>query len=386
MKLATIALAASLAFPLSALLAPTPVQAQGAVTATTAAPVQPKEGWYRHIVDTAYVRGQVDIPPKKGVMVIDSRPAARQFDPGHIPGALNIPDTQFDKQLARLPADKGTLLIFYCGGYECMLSHSSAFKAEKLGYTNIKVYAAGMPEWKSAGHPVAVSLAHIRKLGEDKAAFVLIDSRPKRVADKGMMPGAVNIPDTDFDKQVASLPGDKATPLIFYCGGLECVLSDKSAAKARALGYTQVYTYPEGYPEWEATQTASAPGATSTAAAPAAGAVALVPGKEKGTVTVASFEQVWKSRPGSVLLVDVRDAKEFANGAIKGAVNLPINDLEKKVGTLPTDKPVIFVCGTGARSGEAYDMVKLYRAEVQAFFLDAEAKFMADGSYTMKQK
>jgi len=31
-------------------------------------------------------------------------------------------------------------------------------------------------------------------------------------------------------------------------------------------------------------------------------------------------------------------------------------------------------------------MVKLHRAEVQAYFLGAEAKFMADGTYTIKQK
>ena len=71
-------------------------------------------------------------------MIIDSRPAA-QYD-GHIPGAINIPDSQFDKLVDKLPADKATLLLFYCGGLECMLSHNSAFKAEKLGYTNVKVY------------------------------------------------------------------------------------------------------------------------------------------------------------------------------------------------------------------------------------------------------
>jgi len=44
----------------------------------------------------------------------------------------------------KLPQDKSTLLIFYCGGVECMLSHNSAFKAEKLGYTNIRVYSAAL--------------------------------------------------------------------------------------------------------------------------------------------------------------------------------------------------------------------------------------------------
>jgi rhodanese-related sulfurtransferase len=55
-----------------------------------------------------------------------------------------------------------------------------------------------------------------------------------------MIPTAINISDTEFDKQVDKLPADKATPLIYYCGGLECVLSDNSAEKARKLGYTNV--------------------------------------------------------------------------------------------------------------------------------------------------
>ena len=105
--------------------------------AADGATIQAREGWYKALVDFDFVRPNVDIPPKKGVMLIDSRPAARQYDPGHIPGAVNIPDSQFDKLVDKLPADKATLLIFYCGGVDCMLSHSSAFKAEQLGYTQI---------------------------------------------------------------------------------------------------------------------------------------------------------------------------------------------------------------------------------------------------------
>jgi len=357
--------------------------------AADAVTIQPKDGWYnKALVDFDFVKQNVSIPPKKGVMIIDSRPAARQYDPGHIPGAINIPDSQFDKMVDKLPADKATLLLFYCGGLECMLSHNSAFKAEKLGYTNIKVYPAGSPEWKAKGAQMSVSAAYIKKLAEDKAPHVLIDARPKRVADKGMIPGAINISDTEFDKQVDKLPADKATPLIYYCGGMECVLSDNSAEKAKKLGYTNVLTYPPGYPEWEKLHGApAAAGAPAGAAAgPAASSAALVPGKEKGSVTVDSFQAVWKANPGSVMLVDVRDAKEVASGMIKGSVNIPMNELEKKVATLPTDKPVVFVCGTGARSGEAYDTVKLLGGKVQASFLDADVKFNTDGSYTMAAK
>jgi rhodanese-related sulfurtransferase len=362
-----------------------PVQA----FAADAAAIQPKDGWYtKALVDYDFMRQNVSIPPKKGVVIIDSRPAARQYDPGHIPGAINIPDSQFDKMVDKLPADKATLLLFYCGGLECMLSHNSAFKAEKLGYTNIKVYPAGSPEWKAKGAQMSVSAAYIKKQIDDKAPYVLIDARPKRVADKGMIPTAINISDTEFDKQVDKLPADKATLLIYYCGGLECVLSDNSAEKAKKFGYTNVLTYPPGYPEWEKLHGAPAAATTSAgaAASPAAGSAALVPGKEKGSVTVDSFEQVWRSNPGSIMLVDVRDPKEVASGMIKGSVNIPMNELEKKIATLPSDKPVVFVCGTGARSGEAYDTVKLLGGKVQASFLDADVKFNADGSYTMAAK
>ena len=350
------------------------------------APIAPRDGWYnKALVGFEFVRDNVDIPPKKGVAIIDSRPAARQYDPGHLPAAINIPDTQFDKLVDKLPADKSTLLIFYCGGLECPLSHNSAFKAEKLGYTQIKVYPAGMPDWKEKGGMISVSAAHIKKLIDDKASYLLIDARPKRVADKGMIPTAVNISDTDFDKQVDKLPADKTTALIYYCGGLECVLSDKSAEKAKKLGYTNVFTYPEGYPEWEKLHGAAAvttsAGGISASATPAA----LVAGKEKGSVTVESFQKTWESAPQSLLLVDVRDPREFSAGTIKGAVSVPINELEKKVSSLPLDKPVVFFCSTGARSGEAYDTVKLLRDEVKAYFLDADIKF-AEGGYTIKQK
>lgn len=371
-----------------AALAFAPLAYQPVAEAQTAA-VQPKEGWYKDLVDFDYMRQNVSIPLKKGVMIIDSRPAARQYDPGHIPGAINIPDTQFDKQADKLPADKATQLLFYCGGLECMLSHNSAFKAEKLGYTNIKVYPAGSPEWKAKGAPMSVSAAYIKKLIDDKASYVLIDARPKRVADKGMIPTALNISDTEFEKHMDKLPADKTTLLIYYCGGLECVLSDNSAEKARKLGYTNVLTYPPGYPEWEKLNGAATPtaGAAANMAPGMTQAMAqLAPGKEKGSVTVESFEKVWQQNPGSVLLVDVRDSKEVTSGMIKGSVNIPMNELEKKIATLPTDRQVVFVCGTGARSGEAYDTVKLLGGKVQAFFLDADVKFNADGTFSMKQK
>ncbi|MDD5297512.1 MAG: rhodanese-like domain-containing protein [Rhodocyclaceae bacterium] len=365
-----------------------PLTVSTVALAADAAVVQPREGWYKSLVGFDFVRQNVDIPPRKGVMIVDSRPAARQFDPGHIPGAVNIPDTQFEKMVDKLPADKATLLIFYCGGVDCPKSHKSAFMAEALGYSNIKVYAEGFPDWTAKGGGVSVSAAYIKKLMDEKSAYTLIDARARRVSDKGMIPTAIAVSDTDFDKHVDKLPADKKSLVIYYCGGLECPLSDKSADKARKLGYTNVVTFPEGYPEWEKTFGAgpASAGAAEVKTGAAKPTAALVAGKEKGSVTPASFQQVWKENPGSILLVDVRDAKELLEGNIKGAVNIPMNDLEKKLSNLPKDKPVVFFCGTGSRAGEAYDTVKLLGADVQAWFIDAGVKIAPDGSFSIVER
>ena len=373
----TLLVAVAAALGVTPLVYPTPS------FAADAAAIQPRDGWYaKALVDYDFVRQQVSIPPKKGVVIIDSRPAARRYDVGHLPSAINIPDTQFDKFKHLLPDDKAKLLIFYCGGLDCMLSHDSAKKAEAMGHTNIKVYAEGEPEWVKRGLPLSVSTAYVKKLLDDKEKFALIDSRPKRVFDKGAIPGAVNIPDTEFDKHVDKLPADKAMPLIFYCGGLECVLSDKSADKARALGYTSVKAYSEGYPAWaKAFPDAVVGGEAAAAPAPAPKALDIQPGKDKGTIAAMSFDKLYRETPEAALFVDVRDAKEFATGPLKGAINIPLGQLEKRVGELPTGKPVVFLCGTGGRAGEAYDTTKLLRPEVTAYFLDADVTFNADGTY-----
>jgi rhodanese-related sulfurtransferase len=345
----------------------------------------PKFEQYKNIVDLQFMKENATIPVKDGILVIDARPS-RKFDAGHIPGSINIPDTSFAKMTDKLPADKGTHLVFYCGGLKCPLSHKSAFKAEKLGYTNISVYAQGEPVWTKDGNLISVSEKYVKKLIDKKAAYTLVDSRPKRkVKSTGSVPTAINIPDTFFKKMTDQLPADKDQELIFFCGGFKCPLSPKSANKAIALGYTNVKVFQAGHPAWLAaygkTETTAAAGGAKAAAMPSA---ALEIGPDGDTVTVASFKKILEGSPDAVHVIDVRDAAEFEGGSIKGAVNIPVDEIEDKVAELPSDKPIVFVCATGARSGEAYDIVSLEREDLKMYFLDAEITYGADGSYEMK--
>ena len=363
--------------------------AQGiGIAAAQAAPAN--AGHYGQQVDLATVKQSAVLPKRADVTIVDARPAARKYDIGHIPTAVNIPDSQFDQLAARLlPQDKSQLVVFYCDGPECILSHNSAFRAEKLGYTNVRVFAGGFPEWASQGNLVAVSIPQLKKLMDAKEPLTLVDARPKeRKYDKGHIPGAISLPDSQFDKLAAQLlPADKAAALYFYCDGLECKLSNDSAEKAVKLGYTNVKVVPEGWPGWDkaygAGMAAAAPAAAG--AAPAA-APAIVAGKEPGSIAVPSFEQILREAPQSVHLIDVRDPHEFAAGTFKGAVNMPVGTLDKSLDKLPRDKPIVFFCGAGGRSGEAHDVVKSALPTLKTVFVDATIKWKPTGEYTITAK
>ncbi len=49
------------------------------------------------------------------------------------------------------------------------------------------------------------------------------------------------------------------------------------------------------------------------------------------------------------LVIDVREAEEFAAGAIEGAINVPLSQLRRRFGELPRDRELQVCCGVGQR-------------------------------------
>lgn len=58
------------------------------------------------------------------------------------------------------------------------------------------------------------------------------------------------------------------------------------------------------------------------------------------------------------MLVDVRTPGEYAGGHIKGAVNVPLDQISSRVGEFPKDRKIVLYCRSGARSGQARSMLK----------------------------
>jgi rhodanese-related sulfurtransferase len=88
----------------------------------------------------------------KKAVIIDVN-GSDSFAKGHVPGALDY--EVIKNQLAeKLPKDKNTLIVAYCGGPACKAYQAAATAAEKLGYKNVKHMSAGISGWKEAGQKV----------------------------------------------------------------------------------------------------------------------------------------------------------------------------------------------------------------------------------------
>lgn len=56
-------------------------------------------------------------------------------------------------------------------------------------------------------------------------------------------------------------------------------------------------------------------------------------------------------------LVDVREPDEVAQGTLPGAVNIPLGDLPNRMDELDRHRPVVLLCRSGGRSGQAAEML-----------------------------
>ena len=57
-------------------------------------------------------------------------------------------------------------------------------------------------------------------------------------------------------------------------------------------------------------------------------------------------------------LIDVREPHEFAAGHAAGARNIPLGQVGSRLAEIPADGPVLLICRSGSRSGQAQDILR----------------------------
>ncbi len=84
-------------------------------------------------------------------LLVDTR-EDREWDQGHIVGAIHIGRGIIERDIELHVPDKNTEIILYCGG-----GYRSALAADnlgKMGYTNVSSMDGGWRRWKSLGYPI----------------------------------------------------------------------------------------------------------------------------------------------------------------------------------------------------------------------------------------
>ena len=86
----------------------------------------------------------------KSVTAIDVN-SHQSWATARVPGALNLDPAGYDAK--SLPADKDSLLVFYCSNPLCRKAPNAARRAKKMGYSNVHVMSAGISGWLNAKLP-----------------------------------------------------------------------------------------------------------------------------------------------------------------------------------------------------------------------------------------
>lgn len=197
-------------------------------------------------------------------------------------------------------------------------------------------------------------------IDRQEPGLVVIDARSPGEYQEVHIKGAINIPWPMLEKNPALLNMPKDSKLVFYCNGFKCGKSPKAARLAATLGYTNLYVLSEGMPTWEEKGFALYAG----------------PEYEKkietSRISPLELQILLKEKKAEIALIDVRDPKEFAEGHIPGAMNIPANNFAARSAGLEKEKKVIVYCNSGGRSYNAYRKLQKmdFKNISQAIFAD----------------
>lgn len=213
----------------------------------------------------------------------------------------------------------------------------------------VSAYLAGMPE----GYNAITKVEGLKELMAS-ADPLIVDVREPAEYAEGHIAGAVNIPLRTLAQNLDKIPADR--PVVLTCAsGLR---ASYATTALQLLGYSNARDFFPSYKGWTE---ANEPVSTEAAEAAVVGAPEVDPavlaevdaflsGLPEGYFNVGKVETLKEMLDaGTTTLVDVREASEFAEGRIPGAINIPLRTLGENLDQIPADQPVVLSCASGLR-------------------------------------
>lgn len=320
-----------------------------------------------------------DLASGAEVTLVDVR-TEKEFQTGYIEGSINLPLESILSSLDQLP-NKDAPIVIYCAS-----GHRGAvvtMALRMLGYTNVVNLAGGINAWKAAQLPVVGAAADwmslwtefLTNLPADKGYYTisaqalnealaaeppfLLDVRePAELEKDGFIAGTVNIPVREVLKNLDKLPAQDQKIVVYCASGHRGALV---MAALRFLGWKEVVNLAGGLNGWKKAEFAvemGTPQAPTAGTAPAVDAQkladldAFLSSLPEGyyTVKAADLNTELASAAGSLTIVDVRTAEEFAEGHIEGSINIPVNEFMANLNQLPDkNAKIVVLCKSGHR-------------------------------------
>lgn len=226
-----------------------------------------------------------------------------------------------------------------------------------LGNANDAInMAAYTAENRMSGFSPALTISELDSYLQGKKAL-WIDVRDVFAYDKLHVEGAVNIP---LELLAASLGKlDKSQLIVVY---------DQTGKKGhqalrilKGAGFADVINVSGGFISLVNYARSIAPvGFKLDLPAPEAKSLEGAETAEVAAEAVVEAK-VEKEVPKGPMIVDVRTEEEYSYGAIPGAINIPLDDLEDQIDKFDSkDRHVILYCASGARSAYAVQIMKAY--------------------------
>lgn len=329
------------------------------------------------------------------LFLLDVRQPEELEADGYILGAVHVPLRELAANLDMLPADKDAPIVIYCKAGARGAIGMTALQV--MGYSNVRNLAGGIMNWIGSEYEVItdpyvapepgtaadidpalveivddylhnvlpegwgiVSVADFSvEIVENPDLFVLDVRQPAELEDLGYIDGSVHIPLRELAANLDQIPTDR--PIVVYCksghrGAIGTTVLQMLGYDARNLGGGIVGWISAGNDvvggapaeEVEAVEVELPVGEPLTAEE-------LQPIVVESVVALANADgfasisaDTLMAEMDSAFLLDVREADEYAEGFIPGAVHVPVRDVAKNLHLLPAfDQRIIVYCASG---------------------------------------
>jgi len=220
------------------------------------------------------------------------------------------------------------------------MSTTNAGLARKLGYTNVRAFLGGEPAWSEDGHPVYASNKFV-----EKGNIVLLDLREGDAAVNGRIPRSVQITYEQLDERMDDIP--RNAPVILYSDSVDDVTDAYEDMKDS--GFKTVAMVKGNYQGWVASGGAVETGPIFSTE------INWVRILGKGEVSVDEFRKATLGEFPDTYIIDARTPQEIKDlGIFQNTVNIPLDEIPKRMNEIPKDKRIFIHCSTGARADLAY--------------------------------